>query len=181
VYRSEGGPHSSSASLTDTSRANEEDPTSPSVNQELILFTPAGSSGSMQELVLTDFDSFQDLPVVTPSDFGGFPSSGAPPVASSSSDLVFSRGNSHGQRSYEDQILSVISSALFPGIPPPPHVPLSFLGEPNIQISRTTPELEMTLWVTDPLLLVVFCADVEVQSPCGIVPDEEVWGLPCAS
>lgn len=118
-------------------------------NQELIQYTSSGPSGSTRGLASSSFD-LPLLPFEGPisditTDFGGALQPGAPPVVSPS-DLVLWRGNSTGQPSHEDQrILSVISSTLFPKMPTVPHVPLSFLGEPNIQISYTTPELEMAL------------------------------------
>ena len=118
-------------------------------NQQLTPFTSSGPSGSTRGLASSSVDlplpPFEGPISGVTTDFGGALQPGAAPVVSPS-DLVLWRGNSTGQPSYEDQrILSVISSTLFPKMPTVPHVPLSFLGEPNIQISYTTPELEMAL------------------------------------
>lgn len=118
-------------------------------NQQLTPFTASGPSGSTRGLASSSFDlslqPFKEPVSKITTDFGGALQPGAPPVVSPSA-LVLWRGNATGQPSYEDQcIVSIISSTMFPKIPPAPHVPLSFLGEQNIQISHTTPELEMAL------------------------------------
>jgi hypothetical protein len=166
VYRHESGgvQRLSGASLDETSFVDEgDDLISRPTNQRLTSVAPPGPSGSTAS---NSFDlsppSFEDLPLAITHDFGDFfPPPGVPPTASSS-DLVLFQGNSPKQDSYEDLcIRSFISSVLFqkPKVPPAPHVPLSFLGEQNTQISHTTPELELSLWVSGPFLLPMACAD----------------------
>ncbi|KAF9783456.1 hypothetical protein BJ322DRAFT_153418 [Thelephora terrestris] len=142
VYRSGSGSFQvdSSASLPESLFTTKEGLMGLTGNQPSTSFAPAGPAGSAS----SGFDpsplSFEEPVLAIAPYFGDALPSGVLPVVNCS-DLVLWQG----QPSYEDQCaLSVVSSALFPRIPPAPHVPLSFLGEPNIQISHTTPELEMT-------------------------------------
>ncbi|KAF9644913.1 hypothetical protein BDM02DRAFT_3121127 [Thelephora ganbajun] len=121
-----------------------------SANRHLIPPTPSGPSGST--LGPTPINSDLSLPSseeshlpITPDLRGPLPPR-TPPIATSS-DLVLLRGNAPKKHSYDNHsTLSFISSFLFPKVSPAPHVPLSFLGEPNLQISHMTPgELELTL------------------------------------
>ena len=127
------------------------DPIGRSVDEHLAnLFTPSGPcSGSTPELASGNSElcppSSQEPPPITadlcePSPFG------ASQVATSS-DLILLRGNTPDQYSYDyNSTATLVSSLVFPKVPPKLHVPLSFLGEPGLQVSRTTPrELEMSL------------------------------------
>ena len=95
---------------------------------------PSGHCGSTLGLTSTDFgqsSASSELPL---------------PVATSL-DLVLSREAALNRNSCGNPAtLSFISPLLFPKVSPVPHTPLSFLGEPNLQVSGTTPrELELML------------------------------------
>ena len=127
------------------------DPISQSVDEHLAnSFTPSGPlSGSTPVLVSGNSElcppPSQEPPPITadlcePSPFG------APQVVISS-DLVLLRGNTPDQYSYDyHSTATLVSSLVLPKIPPTLHVPLSFLGEPGLQVSQMTPrELELSL------------------------------------
>lgn len=148
VYASGSVPRNSSESQLEDPPACKSDSIGHPVNQRLTPLNPPGPPGLPLELVPTGFDlslpAFEDPLVIAP-DLGDPLVPSALPV-SIPSDLVPFRGSTPTQYSYEDRvILSLLSSVLFPKVPPVPHVPLSFLGDRNLQISHTTSELEMTL------------------------------------
>ena len=129
---------------TETLVMDEEDLSS----QPSTSFAPPVPSGSTPGFPSTSFDfsppSFEELPLTVTTHFGAFQPPGATPIASPSDLVLFTPKPD----SYEDLcVRSFVSSIFFQksGVPPFPHVPLSFLGEPNLQISHTTPELEMAL------------------------------------
>lgn len=130
-------------------------------DQPLTFLTPSDHSGPTLGLAPTSLGpsppSFEELPLTVTSDFGGgFLSPGG------SSDLVLFRGNTPKQYSYEDLcIQSFVSSALShkpTNVLPTLHIPPPLLGESNMRISHTTPELELPLSVPGLLLLATVCA-----------------------
>jgi hypothetical protein len=161
VFASETGPQSSSASSPKTLVTKEGDPTSRPESQPS-SFTPSGPSGSTIGVESASFElpapPFEETPIAP--DFENPLPPRDPPDASSSELVLW--GSTPKQHPYDSHsTLSFISSLRFPKIPPALHVPLSFLGEPNIQISHTTTgELELTLWVSCWLLLTVIPTDI---------------------
>lgn len=105
---------------------------------------PSGPSGSTCGFTSASTDLalpfFEEPPLAITPYFGG------PPSSDALSDPALWQGHTPRQISYMDQyILSVLASSPFPKVTRPLQVPLSFLGAPNLQISHTTPELEMAL------------------------------------
>ena len=144
-----GSQSSGSSSLGTSSR--DEDMNNRPVNPRLVWETPSGpctpKPGWTSSNSGLSLPPSEEPPLPIMPDLGDHLPLDVPQVATPSS-LVLIRGNANPKRyTYDNRSnISFISS-----IPPPkvfstPHVPLSFLGEPNLQISHTTPgELELTL------------------------------------
>ena len=142
AHGNENGPQSSSSSSSGTLSIHENGINRP-VNPHLTSFTPPRPCGlTSTNLDLPPLSS--EVPI-TPNMGDPLPP-GAPPVAIPS-DLVPWGRNTPKQSSYDNRFtMSFISSLLFPKVSSAPHVPLSFLGEPHLQVSHTTSgELELSL------------------------------------
>jgi len=150
VYKTESGSHGFGSPSPETPPMSEGAVVSRAADSSLTSFTPSSSCEPIFEFTSADFNlspsPSEESPSSVASDRSDPPPLLGSPVATSS-ELVLLRGTPPKQYSYDDSPnLSFIPSLLYSKTPRAPHVSLSVLGGPNLQVSHTTPgELGLTL------------------------------------